>query len=69
MTWAQRLKRVFNIEVTTSVHCGGAARIVASVEDPTAIRAILDHFENNGALSHAHYRPRPRGPPAAAAAA
>ena len=67
MTWAQRLKRVFNIEVTTCVHCGGAARIVASVEDPTAIRAILDHFENNGVLEHAHYRPRPRGPPAVAA--
>ena len=42
MTWAQRLKRVFNIEVTTCVNCGGAARIVASVEEPHAIRAILD---------------------------
>jgi hypothetical protein len=29
--------------------------------------AILDHFEKNGALSHAHYRPRPRGSPAVAA--
>jgi hypothetical protein len=28
--------------------CGS---IVASIEEPTAIRAILDHFENNGALS------------------
>ena len=63
---------MFGIEVNTCVHCGGAARIVASVEDPQAIRAIraiLDHFENNGALSQAHYRPRPRGPPAAAVAA
>lgn len=33
MTWAQRLKRVFNIDVTTCVHCGGAVRIVASIED------------------------------------
>ena len=69
MTWAQRLKRVFNIEVTTCVNCGGAARIVASVEDPTAIRAILAHFAKHDALEHAHYRPRPRGPPAVAMAA
>ena len=39
MTWAQRLKRVFNIDVTTCVNCGGAARIVASVEDPKGPRS------------------------------
>ena len=44
MTWAQRLKRVFGIDVSTCVHCGGAVRIVASIEEPTAIRAILAHF-------------------------
>ena len=60
MTWAQRLKRVFGIDVNACVHCGGAARIVASVEEPHAPRAILNHFESNAALSHAHYRPRPR---------
>ena len=67
MTWAQRLKRVFGIDVNTCVHCGGAVRIVASVEEPKAIRAILAHFEKHGVLQQAHYRPRPRGPPAAAA--
>lgn len=67
MTWAQRLKRVFGIDVSTCVHCGGAARIVASVEEPHAIRAILDHFQKRGVLEQAHYRPRPRGPPDAAA--
>ena len=54
VTWAQRLKRVFNIDVTTCVNCGGAARIVASVEDPTAIRAILAHFDKHGVLEHAN---------------
>jgi hypothetical protein len=34
MSWAQRLKRVFGIDVTTCAHCGGAVKIVASVEDP-----------------------------------
>jgi len=66
MTWAQRLKRVFNIDVTTCVHCGGAVRILASIEEPAAIRAILAHFAKHGALEEAHYRPGPRGPPAAA---
>jgi hypothetical protein len=67
MSWAQRLKRVFNIDVTTCIQCGGAVRIVASIEQPTAIRAILAHFEKHGALEQAHYRPAPRAPPAAAA--
>ena len=67
MTWAQRLKRVFGIDVSTCVHCGGAVRIVASIEEPKAIRAILAHFEKHGALEEAHYRPAPRGPPAVAA--
>lgn len=67
MSWAQRLKRVFNIDVTTCTHCGGSVRIVASIEDPKAIRAILAHFEKHGALEHAHYRPPARAPPAAAA--
>lgn len=67
MTWAQRLKRVFTIDVTTCVHCGGAVRIVASIEEPTAIRAILAHFEKHGALERAHYRPATRVSPAAAA--
>ena len=61
---------MFNIDVTTCVHCGGAARIVASVEEAhviRAIRAILDHFDKHGVLEHAQYRSRPRGPPATAA--
>ena len=69
MSWAQRLKRVFGIDVSTCVHCGGAVWIVASIEEPTAIRAILANFEKHSALDQAHYRPRPRGPPAVAMAA
>jgi hypothetical protein len=74
MTWAQRLKRVFNIDVSTCGHCGGTVRIVASIEEPTAIRAIparghpcLAPFEKHGAREKAHYRPAPRAPPAVAA--
>ena len=69
MTWAQRLASVFGIDVSTCVHCGGAVRIVASIEEPKAILAILAHFEKHGAMEEAHYRPRSRGPPAVAMAA
>ena len=50
MTWAQRLKRVFGIDAETCIHCGGKVKIVASVEEPNAIRAILAHFDKHGAL-------------------
>jgi len=39
-----------NIDVNACGHCGGTLRIVASIEQPTAIRAILAHFEKHGAL-------------------
>jgi hypothetical protein len=58
-----------NIDVTTCIHCGGSVRIVASIEEPTAIRGILAQFAKHGALDQAHYRPAPRGPPAVAMAA
>ena len=66
MTWTQRLKRVFGIGVTTRTRCGGAVRIVAGIEEPNAIRAILAHFQKHDALDEAHYRPAPRAPPAVA---
>jgi len=56
-----------NIDVSTCGHCVGAVRIVASIEEPTAIRAILAHFAKHGAREKAHYRPAPRAPPAVAA--
>ena len=33
MTWAQRLKRVFKIDIETCEHCGGAVKVIASIED------------------------------------
>ena len=58
MSWAQRLKRVFGVDITTCVHCSGTVRIVASIDELTAIRAILIHFEKHGALEEACCRPR-----------
>ena len=33
MTWAQRLKRVFNIENEICARCGGSVRVIACIED------------------------------------
>ena len=47
MTWAQRLKRVFNIDIETCSECGGDVRIIASIEDPIVIQKILAHLDDN----------------------
>ena len=51
MTWAQRLKRVFNINIETCDKCGGDVRIIASIEDPAVIRAILAHLDKIGVIA------------------
>ena len=38
MTWAQRLKRVFKLDILTCEHCGGAVKVIASIEDPVVIK-------------------------------
>jgi hypothetical protein len=46
MTWAKRLKRVFNIDIETCNECGGDVRIIASIEDPAVIQKILAHLNH-----------------------
>ncbi len=45
LTWAQRLKRVFNIDITVCPLCGGSMRVIADIIDPDIIQKILDHIE------------------------
>ena len=40
LTWAQRLKRVFGIDIETCTAYGGALRIIACIEDPAVIKKI-----------------------------
>ncbi len=47
MTWAQRLKRAFNIDIETCQACGGEVSIVACIEDPVVLQNILDHLKKN----------------------
>ena len=44
MRWAQRLKRVFQIDVETCPSCGGTVKVIASIEDPPVIERILNHL-------------------------
>ncbi len=45
MSWAQRLKRVFNIDIETCQACGGTVRIIACIEDPVIVEKILIHLD------------------------
>ena len=63
MTWAQRLKRVFDIDVETCRVCGGAAKVIACIEDPGVIQKILAHLEEKTPTRAARLLPDSRAPP------
>jgi hypothetical protein len=44
MTWAERLKRVFNIDMKSCEACGGVVNVVSCIEDPVVINKILSHI-------------------------
>jgi hypothetical protein len=46
MTWAQRLKRVFNIDIEVCCRCGGSVRVIACIEDQDIIDGILAHLRD-----------------------
>jgi hypothetical protein len=64
MTWAQRLKRVFNIDIETCSACGGAVKVIACIEDPVVIKQILDHLKHKSEASQPGALPESRAPPA-----
>jgi len=45
MTCAQRLKRVFTIDITTCGRCSGPVKIIACIEDHSIIKKILDYLD------------------------
>ncbi len=44
ISWAQLLKRVFDIDIDHCPHCGGTLKIIAAIEDPSVITKILAHL-------------------------
>jgi hypothetical protein len=49
MTWAQRLRRVFDIDITCCPRCGAPLRVLAAITDPRVITAMLTHLETRAA--------------------
>jgi hypothetical protein len=45
MKWAARLKRAFNIDMKICEACGGAAKVIACIDDPVVINKILAHLQ------------------------
>ena len=60
ISWAQLLKRVFDIDITVCSRCRGNIKIIAAIEDPKVIKKILNHM---GLPSSAPPLLPARGPP------
>ena len=63
MTWAQRLKRVFGIDIETCDQCGGVVKVIASIEDPVVIERILSHLDKTTSNINRIGLPESRAPP------
>ncbi len=63
ITWAKRLKRVFNIDIETCSECGDDVRIIACIEDPVVIQKILVHLENTASSAATALLPDCRASP------
>ena len=64
MTWAQRLKRVFDIDIQICEVCGGNAKVIACIEDPVVINKIVAHLNLQSPPSNQVILPANRAPPA-----
>jgi ribosomal protein S27E len=64
MKWAQRLKRVFNIDIETCRECGGPVKVIACIEDLAVIEKILTYLQEKVIPDPAGLRPASRAPPA-----
>lgn len=53
LSWAERLKRVFDIDISLCPRCGGRLRVIAEITDPAVIRTILDHVARSPPISGA----------------
>ena len=64
LSWAERLKRVFEIDVTICPFCGGNLRVIADITQPDVINKILNHLNRKASTTRAPPRRNPpRNPP------
>jgi hypothetical protein len=45
LTWVDRLKRIFGIEISVCPLCGGTLMVIADVADPDVIQPIPAHLK------------------------
>jgi hypothetical protein len=66
MIWAQRLKRVFNIDIEVCSRCGGSVRVIACIEDQDVVDRVLAHLRETEKEAPARplLVPSTRAPPA-----
>ena len=66
MTWAQRLKRVFSVDIELCGRCGGSLKVIACIEDQDIIDRILAHLREKEQEAPARplLVPPTRAPPA-----
>ena len=62
LTWAERLKRVFKIDVSVCSRGGGAVKIIACIEDPLVVKKILAHLDTQSTTPVGHLV-KSRAPP------
>jgi hypothetical protein len=66
MMWVERLKRVFNIDISICSRCGGAVRVIACIEAPSVIKKTLAHLNAKSAMpATVNQLPEPRALPQA----
>ena len=46
MSWMQRLRRVFDIDLKSCPRCGGQVRVIAAIIEPALIAQILKHRDS-----------------------
>ena len=49
MSWVQRLRYVFDIDLSRCPRCGAAMRVLAVITEPRVIAAILEHIDTHAA--------------------
>ena len=54
LTWAERLKRVFDIDISVCPLCGGTLRVIADLTNPDVIQTILAHLKQRAPPGAAH---------------
>ncbi len=59
MTWMQRLRRVFAIDIETCPEGGGKLQVIACIEEPQLIRKILGQVRKRETLAGIEARAPP----------